>query len=142
MRMAIFNASEEHSQYVGQIYQRHYTGLRHYFLMQLGDASEADACVEETISRFFFFMEDRCWEADMEYIPVYIMRIAGFLCSKKLAARRALRKNRLGWRKVVGRLNKIMREVVRPIKERAESIRLFFRARGGTRQHALWSAPG
>jgi DNA-directed RNA polymerase specialized sigma24 family protein len=139
MRMAIINASEEHSQYVGQIYQQHYARLRNYFLTLLGDTAEADACVQDTIRFFFFFMEDRCWEADAEYVSVYLMRIAGGLCSKKLAGRRALHKNWLGWREVAGLLNKIRRRVAQPIKERAESIRLFLRAQGG-RQHHLWSA--
>jgi hypothetical protein len=108
--------------------------------MQLGDASEADACVQDTIRCCFFFMEDRCWEADAEYVPVYLMRIAGGLCSKNLAERKALHKNWLGWREVAGLLNKIRRRVVQPIKERAESIRLFLRAQG-VRQHHLWNAP-
>lgn len=141
MRMAIINASEEHSQYVGHVYQQHYARLRHYFLAQFSDVSEADACVQETINRFFFFMEERCWEADAEYIPVYLMRIAGFLCSKKLAERSSLHRNRPGWRAVAGLLDKLGREVIQPIKARIEFTRLLLKAWGDGRPHHLSSVP-
>lgn len=116
MRIAIIDVGEEHSQYVGQVYQEHYGKLHHYFLALLGDASEADACVQETIRRFFFFMEDRCWESDMEYMPVYLMRIAGMICSKKLAGKQARRK-RLGDNKVLGLFDKIRIEIAQFINE-------------------------
>lgn len=89
MTIVTINTSEDHSQYIAQIYQEHYARLRHYFRTQLGDKPDADACVHETIRRFFFFMEDRCWEADVEYFAVYLMRIAGLLCSRKLAEKMA-----------------------------------------------------
>lgn len=91
MTIATINASEDQSQYVGQVYQEQYARLRRYFLTQLGDGDEADKCVHETLRRLFFFMEDRDWEAEAEYVPVYLMRIAGFLCSRKLGEKRAQR---------------------------------------------------
>ncbi|MDQ3746231.1 MAG: hypothetical protein M3444_17805 [Acidobacteriota bacterium] len=128
MRVAIVNASEEHGQYVGQVYQQHYAKLRQYFFMQLGDASEADACVQETFNHFFFFMEDRCWEADVEYMPVYLMRIAGGLvCSKKLAGKKARRRNRRGSQVTHALFHKLRNEVLQPFKEGFEFMRLFLR---------------
>ena len=91
MKIAAINANEDHVQYIGQVYQEHGARLRHYFLVQLGDTSEVDDCVQETICRFFFFMEDRQWEAETKYISVYLMRIAGLLCSRKLAEKRKQR---------------------------------------------------
>lgn len=115
---ATINVSEEHSQHVGQVYQEHYARLRHYFLTQLGAASEAEDCVRETIRHFFFFMEDRLWEA--EYISVYLMRIAGLICSRKLAEKRLRSANGLKENENRGRFNKIRTQAVRTIKERIE----------------------
>jgi hypothetical protein len=89
MTIAIINANEDQNQYIGQIHEQYYAKLRHYFLIQISDASEADDCAQETICRFFYFMEDRHWETEAEYIDVYLMRIAGFLCSRKLAKKRS-----------------------------------------------------
>jgi len=88
MTIATIHADEDQSQYIGTVYQQHSARLRRYFLIQLGGPSEADNCVQETIRRFFFFMEDRDWEAEAEYISVYLMRIAGLICSRKLAEKR------------------------------------------------------
>jgi len=130
MRITSINAGEEHSRYFGQVYQEHYARLRNYFLTQLSDASEADDCVEETIRRFFFFMEDRCWEADAEHIPVYLMRIAGgILCSIK-SAKRARRKRSLGVREAGGLFAKVKSEVIQPLRERLEFRHLFLGAAG------------
>lgn len=138
MRIAAIDVGEEHSQYVGHVYQEHYAKLRDYFLTQFNSASEADACVQETISRFFFFMEDRCWEADAQYVPVYLMRIAGLICSKKLAAKHA-RSKRPGSDVVFKLFNKISNEVVQIIEERVEPLRLSLRAWSHDRQHHhLW----
>lgn len=89
MTIATIEASEDQCQYLGQVYQEQYPKLRHYFARQLGDGPEADECARETIRRLFFFMEDRDWEAEAEYVPVYLMRIAGLLCSRKLRDRSA-----------------------------------------------------
>jgi DNA-directed RNA polymerase specialized sigma24 family protein len=86
------SVSEAHSQYIGQVTQEHYARLRHYFLIQLGDASEADECVEETMRHFFFFMEERQWEEETEYISDYLMKIAGLLWSRKVIEKRSRRK--------------------------------------------------
>jgi hypothetical protein len=127
MRVAAINGVEEHSRHIGQVYQENYARLRHYFQAQLGNAAEADVCVHETIRCFFFFMEDRCWEADAEYVPVYLMRIAGgLLCSKKLAAETS----RWSWLrdgKTGNLFRKIRNEVFRPTKEHLESVQLFLR---------------
>jgi DNA-directed RNA polymerase specialized sigma24 family protein len=129
MMVAAINGVEEHSRHIGQIYQENYARLRHYFQAQLRDAAEADACVHETIRRFFFFMEDRCWEEDDEYVPVYLMRIAGgLLCSKKLAAETLRRRSWLRGDKAGDLFCKIRNEVFRPAKERLESVQLFLRA--------------
>lgn len=120
------SVSEDHIQYIGQIYQKYYARLRHYFLIQLGDVSEADKCVHETIRLFFFFMEERQWreEEEAEYISVYLMRIAGPLCSRKLIEKRS--------RRIVsfGLLNKIRTEVTKIIKRRIDFIRLVLRSVG------------
>jgi hypothetical protein len=136
MRISTINAGEEHSQYFGQVYQEHYAGLRHYFLTHLGNASEADACVQETINYLFFFMEDRCWETDVENVPVYLMRIAGgLLCSKKLDGKTVYHKNSLGDNVPNGLFAKIRNEVIQPIKARIEFMWLFLRV-GWQRQVA------
>ena len=83
------NASEDQSRYIGQVYQEEYASLRSYFIEQLDDESVADDCAEKTLQLLFFFMEDRDWEAEAEYIPVYVWRIAGFLCSRKLSEKRS-----------------------------------------------------
>ncbi len=88
MTIATIHADEDQSQYIGTVYQQYSDRLRRYFLIQLGDPSEADNCVQETMRRFFFFLEDRDWEAEAEYISVYLMRIAGLICSRKLAEKR------------------------------------------------------
>lgn len=120
MTISTINASEEHSLHIGQVYQEHYERLRLYFLTQLGNANEADDCAQETIRRFFFFMEDRCWETDAEYIPVYLMRIAGFLCSRRLAGKRVQRSNSLGGSQSDSLFNKIKNEVLQTISELTE----------------------
>lgn len=126
MKIATINASEDHDQYIGQIYQEHYTRLRHYFLVQLGNASEADDCVHETIRYLFFFMEERDWEAETEYIFVYLMRIAGNLCSKKLGEKRLQRTPSLDNARN-SLFNKIRAKVSATMKERMKFIRSVLR---------------
>jgi hypothetical protein len=134
MTITTINASEEHCLYIGQVYEEYNVRLRDYFLAQLGNTREADNCVQETIRLFFFFMEDRCWETDAEYIPVYVMRIAGFLCSRKLAERSGRRKDSLISHKTSVLFDKIRTEVAQTIKGRAEFWQLFLRIRGNNRQ--------
>jgi hypothetical protein len=124
MTITTIDADEDHSQYVGQVYQEHYPRLRHYFLVQLGDPSEADDLVQETMRHFFFFMEDRHWEGEAEYVPAHLMKIAGLLCSRKLAEKRSRRAADLGDIESNGLLNKIRAEAVRTIKERMEFKRV------------------
>jgi hypothetical protein len=129
MRTATVYAGEEHGRYVGQVYQEYYAGLRYYFLSQFGDASEADACVRETVSRFFSMMEGRRWEA--KRVPEHLLNIAGLLCAEKLAAKTESRTNRLGLDKAAGLLHKIRDGVIQPVKERLELSKLFHGGRGG-----------
>lgn len=126
MTIATISSSEEDSQYVGLVYEEHYTKLRHYFLMLLGNASEAEACLQETFRHFFFFMEDRCWATDVEYMPVYIMRIAGSICSRKLAARERQSK-----------LDKFRNSVIQAIKELKKLKQLFLIVKGNSWQPRL-----
>lgn len=126
MRLANFNVSEDHSQYVGQVYQEHCARLRHYFLTQLGDVREAESCVNETFRHFFFFMEDRDWETEAEFIRVYLMRIAGRICSRRLGElgpRRTANLNSM--RETL--FNKVRTEAIATMKERLEFIRAVLR---------------
>jgi DNA-directed RNA polymerase specialized sigma24 family protein len=120
MTIGTINTSEDHSRYIGQVYQEQYARLQRYFLIQLGDSSEADDCVQETIRRLFFFMEDRNWEAEAEYIPVYLMRIAGLLCSRKLAEKRSQRAASLSNNENNSLFVKIKIEMIKALKERVE----------------------
>lgn len=90
MNTATMSASGEYSIHIGQVYLRYNTRLRSNFLSQLGDEAEAEECLQETLRHFFFFMQDRCWESEVELIDVYVMRIAGAVCSRRLARKRAL----------------------------------------------------
>lgn len=115
MRMAVISNVEEHSQYIGPVYQEHYARLHNYFQAQLGNTPEVENCVQETIRHLFFFMETRCWETDAEYVPVYLMRIAGaLLCAKKVAA------GKVGREKTGSLFGKITNELIQPFKARLE----------------------
>jgi DNA-directed RNA polymerase specialized sigma24 family protein len=110
------HASEDQSMYIGQVYQEEYASLRNYFLTQLGDESVADDCAQKTLQQLFFFMEDRDWEAEAKYITVYIWRIAGFLCSRKLCEKRSQRANRVndyGNKSVFNKVRVGMRSVIK-----------------------------
>jgi hypothetical protein len=122
MKTATIDVGSEHSRHFDQIYQEYYAGLRYNFLAQLGDASEADACTRETISRFFVFMKGQCWETEAGHIPAHLLDIAGLLCSEKLAAGDARRKNRLGLDKADGMLHKIIDGMIQPVRERMVSV--------------------
>jgi DNA-directed RNA polymerase specialized sigma24 family protein len=122
MTIATINASEDQSQYIGDVYQEHGARLRHYFLVQLGDAAEAEDCVQETICRLFFFMEDRNWEAEAEYISVYLMRIAGLLCSRKLSEKSSRRTSSLNKGGKKSLFNKVRTELTETIKHPRELI--------------------
>jgi DNA-directed RNA polymerase specialized sigma24 family protein len=122
---------EDHSQYIGQVYREHYARLHHYFLIQLGDASEADEGVHETIGHLFFFMEERQWEEEAEYIFVYLMRIAGFLCSRKLTEKRSQRSASLDENENNSLFNKVRTGAIRTIKERIEFGKFLLRPAEG-----------
>jgi hypothetical protein len=100
--------------------------------VQLGDTSEADDCVHETIRRFFFFMEDRNWEAEAEYMNVYLMRIAGLLCSRKLAEKRSRFAGSLVNDGNKSSFNKVRVEAIQTIKERLQFKQFFLRAKRAT----------
>lgn len=139
MMLANFNVSEDHSQYVGQVYQEHYARLRHYFLSQLGDVCEAESCVHETFRRFFFFMEEREWEAEAEYFFVYLMRIAGLLCSRKLGEMRSQHAADLNGNGRNSLFNKVRAEAAGVMKERSESIRFILRPLQNDNKQSLFS---
>jgi DNA-directed RNA polymerase specialized sigma24 family protein len=142
MTIATVNASEDQSQYVGQVYQQEYARLEHYCRTQLGDTPEAEACVHETIRRFFFFMEERDWEAEAEIIPVYLIRIAGLICSRKLGEKRLRRSARPECNTRRGLFNKIRTEAAETMKERIELVKSALRpAAGGGRQSTLTEVP-
>lgn len=129
MTIVNIEASEDQGHYVAKVYQEQYERLRHYFLTQLGDEAEAERCIEEAMRRLSFFMEERDWEAEAEYIPVYVMRIAGLLCSRKLGEkiRRSAARGGEGKR---GLFDKVRAEVVRGFKERVEFMKVFLGLRG------------
>jgi DNA-directed RNA polymerase specialized sigma24 family protein len=85
MTTEISDAGGDHAPHVALACEKNYARLRRYFLRQLGDASEADECVQETFRRLLVFMENRLRERDEERISIYLMRIAGLLHSEKLA---------------------------------------------------------
>lgn len=132
MTIADIDASDDQCQYVGQVYEEQYARLRRYFLRQLGDGPEADECARETVRRLFFFMEDRDWEAESEYIPVYIMRIAGLLCSRRLRERGSRRPGEGGHD---GFFNGIGAVAVAAVMERVGLARLLLRPAAGGGHH-------
>lgn len=125
MTIVNIDASEDQSHHVAKFYQEHYAGLRHYFLIQLGDGPEVERCMRETVRHFFFFMEDRDWEAEAEYVHVYLMRIAGQLCSRRLGERTSGRVE-----SDRGLFNKVRAEVIRAVRERVEFMRVFLGLHG------------
>lgn len=127
MTLETIKASEDQSQYIAQVYQQHYARLQRYFLTQLGNVTEAEECIHETINRLFFFMEERDWESEAEYIPVYLMRIAGLLCSRKLSEKRSGGPSELGHGGRRGLFNKIRVEAREAMKERIDFIRSVLR---------------
>jgi hypothetical protein len=62
MTTADVNASGDHNRRVEHVSGEHYSRFQHYFLVQIVSISETDACVRETICRFFDFMKGCQWE--------------------------------------------------------------------------------
>lgn len=141
MTTGIMSASDEYSPHIGQIYLKYNARLRGNFLSQLGDDSEAEECVQETLRLFFFFMKDRCWESEVKLLDVYLMRIAGGVCSKKLAEKRARSANVLGRHEKESLFDRIRREVIQPVQKRMELKQLFLRMFGNVRQPTLKQLP-
>jgi DNA-directed RNA polymerase specialized sigma24 family protein len=137
MTTGTMSASGEYTRYIGQIYQGYNARLRGNFLALLGNASDADECVQETLRHFFYFMKDRCWESDVKSIDAYLMRIAGGVGSKKLAEKRAQREDSLGRHENDSLLDKVRREVFQPIQERVKFKQLFLRIVDNFRQPRL-----
>src|ERR1041384_5697363 len=130
MRIAVINSNDDHSRYIEQIYEEYYAKLQKYFLTQLGDVSEAHDSVQETIRRFFFFMEERHWEAEAEFIPVYLMRIAGLLCSRRLAEKRS-QAHIVDGNENNSFFNRIRTQTIQTIKERIQFKQLFLSPKEG-----------
>jgi DNA-directed RNA polymerase specialized sigma24 family protein len=132
MMIANINTSEGHSKYIVEVYQEHYARLRHYFLRHLENTCEAEDCVQETINRFFFFMDDRDWEAEAEYISVYLMRIAGLICSRKLAEKRRQRADNPNVNGNSCIFTNLQTLVLQAIKEGLEFKQIFLRPKRAT----------
>jgi DNA-directed RNA polymerase specialized sigma24 family protein len=118
--IATSDSSANYDQYIEQVYETHYARLRHYFLRQFGSTSEADVCVEETICRFFVFMKNRRWEEEVEYLPVYLMRIASTLCLAKLEEKKSQCADRLEGNEKKSPFDKIRAEAIQACKERIQ----------------------
>jgi hypothetical protein len=131
MTTATIHAGANQSQYIRHIYHEHYARLRHYFLIQLDDASRANACVQETMRHFFFFMEDRDWEAEAEYIFVYLMRIAGLICSRALAEKKRKCEDTSDKSESYGSFSALRPLVLQAVKERLEFMQFALRPMAG-----------
>jgi DNA-directed RNA polymerase specialized sigma24 family protein len=128
MKTGTINASNDHSTYIKHVYENHYPKLQHYFLRQIGNTSEAHDCVQETICRFFIFMEGRQWEKEAEYMLVYLMRIASTLCLEKLAEKKSQCADNLD-NENNSLFNNIKGEAIQSIKERLQLEQLFQRSK-------------
>jgi hypothetical protein len=137
MSKEIMSANGEHYRYYGKVYQKYNAWLRGNFLRQLGDDSEVDECVQKTFDYLFLYMEDRCWEAEKKLIGYRLRMIAGGVCSKKLAERRARPANGSNCQEKARLLDKIRREVLRPISERMEFKQMFLRIFGRAKHPRL-----
>lgn len=137
MITAAVSTSNDHSEYIEQVYEDHRAGLRHYFLRQAGNVSEADDYVQETIRRFFVFMADRDWEAEGEYILVYLMRIAGVLCLEKLSKKRSQCTYNRDGSENKRLFNEIRDEASQTSKERIEFKQFFLSSKEG---NSGWSS--
>ena len=107
----------DHSQYVEQVYEKHHARLLRYFRVQFGHPSEAEEYVQETICRFFLFMRGRCWENEVEYIPGYLIRLAGIFCMEKLAEKNSQAVDSLDDSNHLDGFNKIKDMAIHSIKE-------------------------
>jgi hypothetical protein len=134
MNTGTMSTSGEYSLYIGQVYQRHNARLRSNFLSQLGDETEADECLQETLRHFFFFMQDRCWESEAHLVDVYVMRIAGAVCSRRLARKRALAASAPEQKSLLERLG---REALKPVQASAALKQLFLRTFANAGQPSL-----
>lgn len=76
MATANVNADDDHRQYIEHVFDEYHSRLQHYFLVQISSLVEADACVRETICRFFENIEGQQAEHALDYINIHLMRIA------------------------------------------------------------------
>jgi hypothetical protein len=74
----------------------------------LKDAREADACLQEMLRHFSYHLKNHPLESDTELLNVCLPRIAGAVGSRRLAAKRLQRENRL--------FNRVRREVARTFR--------------------------
>jgi DNA-directed RNA polymerase specialized sigma24 family protein len=126
MTIAAINTSDNFSQYVEQVYEKYYSRLQYYFLRQLGNLSEAEACVQDTIYRCFVFMQALRPEEQVDCMNVYLMRIASGLCLQKLVEKRWQRVDKFDEDNDQNSMfNKIRDESIKSMKERLQSERLF-----------------
>jgi DNA-directed RNA polymerase specialized sigma24 family protein len=109
MSVGLISVGGENSRYAGPKYQKHYARLRDNFLSLLGDAREADDCLDETLQHFSQHLQSRPRESDARLLTVCLPRIAGAVGSKRLAAQRLRRQNSL--------FNRFRREAARTFRE-------------------------
>lgn len=117
MTTSIRNAGDDYGGRVGRVCESQYARLWRYFLIQLGDAPEADRCVRETLYRFFVFAGRRRWEEVAGHVQGCVMRMAVGVCSEKLAERRRLADAR-GDDDGEGALRRMTEEAARAVRER------------------------
>ncbi len=134
MNIGTMSASGEYNRHINRVYQRYNARLRSNFLSQLGDEAEARECLQETLRHFFFFMQERCWESEDDLVEVYVMRIAGGVCSRRLARKRLLLASTHEQESLLDRLG---REVLKPIQASVALKQFFLRAFGYARQSSL-----
>lgn len=118
MITATMNVDHDLERYIDQVYEKQHAGLLRYFRVQLGNISEAEDCVQETIYRFFLFMKGRCWDKEMEYISVRLMKRAGILCMEKLREKQPQSMHSLDDSKSPDSFNEIKAAAINSIKER------------------------
>ena len=115
---------DDRSRYIEQVFDKHYARLQIHFLRQFGNLSEADDCVEETICRFFIFMEGHGWEEEANDIHVHLLRIACNLCLQKLRAKRSHSVSAFDLNRYQsGSFNKIRDESIQSIEKRLHLTR-------------------
>lgn len=128
---------DDHIRFVEHVYEKQHARLLRYFWVQLGDISEAEDCIQETIYRFFLLMVGRCWSNEMEYISVRLMKLAAILCMEKLAETKLQDVDSLDDSEHPDGFNKIRDAAICSIKERLRVTQLSQITRTGRGQLSM-----